>query len=52
VRMSQNVYGEKDAACQQRKHRSLIHVNIIGPKTKRPDQSRGVNFYQASVLNQ
>jgi len=32
VRMSQNVYGEKDAACrhgEQRKQRSLIHANIL-----------------------
>jgi hypothetical protein len=32
VRMSQNVYGEKEAACrhgEQRKQRSLIHANIL-----------------------
>jgi hypothetical protein len=32
VRMSQNVYGEEDAACrhgEQRKQRSLIHANIL-----------------------
>jgi hypothetical protein len=32
VRMSQNVYGEKDGACrhgEQRKQRSLIHANIL-----------------------